>query len=71
MVAPGYDVRWKFASTLIGTPMTQIGRAANLYKDATKDPLRGILKTVPFPVPLDKMAESAGLLDEKPKRRNR
>ncbi len=71
MVAPGDDVRWKFANTIIGTPMTQIGRAANLYKSATEDPLRGVLKTVPFPVPLDKMAESAGLLDEKKKRRNR
>ena len=67
-IAPGDDVRWKWGSAVLGVPLTQIGKMANIYKDATKDPLRGALRTVPFPVPLDMAAEEAGIIRPKKKR---
>jgi len=67
-IAPGDDVRWKWGSAVLGVPLTQIGKMANIYKDATKDPLRGVLRTVPFPVPLDMAAEEAGIIRPKKKR---
>lgn len=67
MLAPGDDVRGRFASGIIGTPMTQINRVADAYTGLRKDPGRTILKNVPSPVPLDFLAEEAGVIRKKPK----
>lgn len=67
MLAPGDDVRGRFASGIIGTPMTQINRAADMYTGLRKDPGRTILKNVPSPVPLDFLAEEAGVIRKKQK----
>lgn len=67
MLAPGDDVRGRFASGIIGTPMTQINRMADAYTGLRKDPGRTILKNVPSPVPLDFLAEEAGVIRKKQK----
>ena len=67
MLAPGDDVRGRFASGIIGTPMTQINRLADAYTGLRKDPGRTILKNVPSPIPLDFLAEEAGVIRKKPK----
>lgn len=65
MLAPGDDVRGRFASGIIGTPMTQINRLADAYTGIRKDPGRTILKNIPSPVPLDFVAEEAGVIRKK------
>ena len=65
MLAPGDDVRGRFASGIIGTPMTQINRLADAYTGLRKDPGRTILKNIPSPVPLDFVAEEAGVIRKK------
>jgi hypothetical protein len=67
MLAPGDDVRGRFASGIIGTPMTQINRLADAYTGIRKDPGRTILKNIPSPIPLDFLAEEAGVIRKKPK----
>jgi hypothetical protein len=67
MLAPGDDVRGRFASGIIGTPMTQINRMADAYASIRKDPGRTILKNIPSPIPLDFLAEEAGVIRKKPK----
>ena len=67
MLAPGDDVRGRFASGIIGTPMTQINRMADAYTGLRKDPGRTILKNVPSPIPLDFLAEEAGVIRKKQK----
>lgn len=54
---------FRFASAVIGTPMTQLSRLRML----TQDPARAVLKTVPFPYPLDKAAEDLGVLQPRKK----
>lgn len=55
----------RFAGIVFGTPASQLATLRRL----TKDPGRTILKTLPSPVyPLDKAAESLGVLE--PKKRN-
>lgn len=65
MLAPGDDVRGRLASGIIGTPMTQINRMADAYTGIRKDPGRTILKNIPSPVPLDFLAEEAGVIRKK------
>ena len=67
MLAPGDDVRGRFASGIIGTPMTQINRMADAYTGLRKDPGRTVLKNIPSPIPLDFLAEEAGVIRKKPK----
>ena len=67
MLAPGDDVRGRFASGIIGTPMTQINRMADAYTGIRKDPGRTILKNIPSPIPLDFLAEEAGVIRKKQK----
>jgi len=47
--------------------MTQINRAADAYTGLRKDPGRTILKNIPSPVPLDFLAEEAGVIRKKQK----
>ncbi len=56
------EFRW--ASAIVGVPMTQIQRLSTLRED----PLRTGLKIFPSPVPLDQLAEEEGIIPKKRKR---
>lgn len=55
---------YQFASAVVGVPMSNLGTMHRF----TQDPARTFLKTVPSPYPLDKAAESAGILQPKRQR---
>lgn len=68
LVAPGDDVGRRFTTGIIGVPATQLYKAADFYTGIKKDPGRTILRNIPSPVPLDMLAEEAGVIRKKPKK---